>query len=269
MLLDRDHHVRQHRRAARPGQREQVREAGGHQAKVGARAMRPFFLEREAAAAGDIDRHQGAGHRVEASGVDDRVERQGLIFQVDAGLGDRLYGLGAQVHQPHIGPVVGGEVAGVQAGPLGADRVVAGAQQPGQLGVADLGADFFAHHLGDDGVGLGKEDLVGEDVQDRDQFAGRPSGLEALAFELGRREAAHHLGGRVRHARARPFAGMAVGAAVGLPGGAALGRHRPVAGRDRVVGGALEHRQRAGLGCDHRDRLDARRASADHCNPLA
>jgi hypothetical protein len=44
---------------------------------------------------------------------------------------------------------------------------------------------------------------------------------------------------------------------------------RRVAGRHRIVGGALEHGQRLGLLRDDRNRLDRRRAGADHADPLA
>ena len=44
VLLDRRQHVGDHRRAARPGDREQIGETGQRQAEIGARAVLPFGL---------------------------------------------------------------------------------------------------------------------------------------------------------------------------------------------------------------------------------
>ena len=43
-----------------------------HQAEVGDRPVRPLVLQRDAVPAGDVDADDGAGHRVEAGGEDDR-----------------------------------------------------------------------------------------------------------------------------------------------------------------------------------------------------
>lgn len=56
---------------------------------------------------------------------------------------------------------------------------------------------------------------------------------------------------------------------VGLDLGVALGAHRRIAGRHRVVRRALEHVQVLGFAGDHRRRLDARRAGADQPDALA
>ena len=58
---------------------EQVREPGGHEPEVGARARGPFLSQRDAAPAADVDVEQGAGHRVEAGREHDRVE---LVLRV-------------------------------------------------------------------------------------------------------------------------------------------------------------------------------------------
>ena len=44
------------------------------QAEIRARPLGPLVVQRQAAAAADVDREQRAGHRVEAGGEDDRVE---------------------------------------------------------------------------------------------------------------------------------------------------------------------------------------------------
>ena len=73
VLLDSQGHVGQHRRAARPGHDEHVRESGDLEAQVGDRARRPLVGQGEAVAAPNVDL-QGAGHGVEAGGEDDGVE---------------------------------------------------------------------------------------------------------------------------------------------------------------------------------------------------
>ncbi len=63
-----------------------------------------------------------------------------------------------------------------------------------------------------------------------------------------------------------------IGAALWILGfvlGLLLGVHRPVLGRQREVGRALEHEELARLLGDVRDRLHARRACADHAHPEA
>ena len=74
VLLDRHDHVGEHRRAARAGDREQVREAGGGQAEVGAGPGRPRVAQRTPSRPRDVGREQGAGHGVEAGGEHERVE---------------------------------------------------------------------------------------------------------------------------------------------------------------------------------------------------
>ena len=136
VLLDRHHHVRQHRRAPRPGDHEQVGEPLAHQPEVGLGTVGPLVLDRPAPAAGDVDVHDGAGHGVEAGGEHDGVELErlagpasGHVLGLDAGLGDGADRRGPQVDEPDVGEVVGLVVVGVEAGPLGAHRVVGGAQQ--------------------------------------------------------------------------------------------------------------------------------------------
>ncbi len=77
--------------------------------------------QRLAVASPDVDRQQGAGHRVEAGGEDDGVE---LVVDTASAqtrgrdLVDRRI---AHVDQVHVGPVERGVVAGVDAHALAAD----------------------------------------------------------------------------------------------------------------------------------------------------
>src|SRR3984957_5134036 len=65
VLLDRNRHVGQHRRAARPGDREQVREAGHGHPEVGPRSLPPRVAERPPVPAADAEPLKGPGERVE------------------------------------------------------------------------------------------------------------------------------------------------------------------------------------------------------------
>ena len=51
MLFDRYGHVRQHRRALRAGDGEEVRKAGERDAKIGVRTVPPLLIQGAAAAA--------------------------------------------------------------------------------------------------------------------------------------------------------------------------------------------------------------------------
>ena len=141
--------------------------------------MRPLLLQRHAVATGDVDGDEGAGHRVEAGGVDDGVELERLVDGVDAGLGDRRDRVLAQVDEADVRQVEGGVVVGVEARPLGAERVVGRAQRLGRLGVVDDRADLVSDELGDDVVGRPVDQHVGEHADDREQLAGLPRRLEA------------------------------------------------------------------------------------------
>ena len=77
-----------------------------------------------------------------------------------------LIGVLAQVDEPDVGQVERLVVAGVEARPLGAERVVLRAQRLGRLGVLDDRADLVAQDLGDDVVGRLVRDLVGEHAED-------------------------------------------------------------------------------------------------------
>src|SRR6185295_3095361 len=64
VLLDRDHHVAQDGRAARPGDGEEVREARDREAERRARPGCPLLSERQAVPAAQVDGEQGARDRI-------------------------------------------------------------------------------------------------------------------------------------------------------------------------------------------------------------
>src|SRR5215472_6312958 len=85
MLLDRGDHVGQHRRAAGPGDGEEVGKASHHQSEICAGALsEPGLAHQRAVATSDVDPVQRAGHGVEPGGVDDDVEREEPLLGLDA-----------------------------------------------------------------------------------------------------------------------------------------------------------------------------------------
>ena len=214
--------------------------------------------------------HDRAGHGVEAGREHDDVDIDAALVGGDAGGRDRLDRLLAQVHQRDVGPVVGRVVVGIEAGPLGAERMVVRAQRRRRLGILHDGADLLADQLADQRIAVDVDALVGPELgQDVDEIAGGPRLLEALAA-LGIAQLPAHRGLlRIRHARHRPARLLAIGGAVALEVGLAIGRRRTVMRGQREVRRALEHGQMRGLLGDQRDRLDARRSRADHGDALA
>ena len=74
VLLDGDGHVREHRRALRPGDGKEVGEVRAHQAEVCVRPLGPLLPQEPFAAAPNIYIVQRAGHRVKTRSVYDGVE---------------------------------------------------------------------------------------------------------------------------------------------------------------------------------------------------
>ena len=89
-----------------------------------------------------------------------------------------------------MGQVVGGVVVGVQARPLGAERVVGRAQHLGRLGIVDDLADLAADVLGNDLVGVAVGEHVGERAEDREQLAGLHAASKRARCSSGGRVAA-------------------------------------------------------------------------------
>ena len=154
VLLDGDHHVADHGRAAGPGDGEEIGKAGDGDPEVGARSVGPLLPQRAAAPAADVDVEQGAGHGIEAGGEDDAVE---LVL---GGLGphtprrDRLDRLAAEIDQGDVVAVERVVVVGVDADALGAERIVPGDERLGDRRIADYGADLGPEELGGGVIGL-------------------------------------------------------------------------------------------------------------------
>ncbi len=269
VLLDRDRHVGQHRRAPGPGHHEQVREADRSEAEIGARAVRPLVLQREAVTTSDVDTDERSGHRVESGRVNDRVELQVCAGDVDARLGHGLDRADPEVDETDIRSVERLEVVGVEARPLRTERVGRRAQRLGRVGIVDDRADLVADELGPQIVRGFRRAQVGELAAGCEQLALRPRLLESsepLVVRHGEDALRRH---RHRHTDARPTRGLVVGVPVGFERRPLLVGDRTVAGRHRVVGRPLEHRELIGLRRDVRDRLDRRRAGADDRDALA
>ncbi len=269
VLLDRHRHVREHRRASGARDGEEVREPDGHQAEVRGRAVHPLLLQREAVATGDVDRDQRAGHRIEAGRVDDGVELERLTRGVDPGLGDRRERILPEVDEPDVRQVVGLEVARVEARPLGAERVVLGAQRLRRRRVVSRSTRIFSR-------------IISATMS----FA---SGLTAWSAKMPRMlnssPAAYASSKRARRSSSETIAAVssseldgdaatrqlrlvAVGGAVGFESRETVGRRGAVVRGDRERRRALEHRQLRGLRGDERDGLHARRPGADDRDSL-
>ena len=268
VLLDGEDHVAQHGRAARPGDEEQIGEARRHQPKIGARTRRPLAGQRRAVPPGDGDAGQRARHGVEAGGEDDAVQFVLGLRRLHARGGDGDQGRAAQVHKGDVRAVERLEVAAVHADALGADGIAARGQGVGGGRVvdqlADAGADEggsrFVRRLVDGQVVVGGHEV---------DAAALPARHVLLLAFLRR----HVQRGLVAEVIDRAGAGVArPGPALRillLPCRLVLLRHWSIAGGQAEVGGALEDVQRARLGGDDGDGLDAGRARADHADALA
>ena len=237
--------------------------------QVGGGAVRPLLLQRDAVAAGDVDRHDGAGHRVEAGGVDDGIELDRLVGEVDAGLGDGADGRRLQVDEPDVRQVVRGEVVGVEARPLGAERVVLRAQQLGGVGIVTMPRIFsriisattsLASRLTPVSLKTPRISNSSPASQAASNRWRRTSGDEVSALNS------------FTSAGMPPreyFAAWRYAARSASSGARFSGRTAPLWAGHREVRGALEHGELRGLGRDERDGLDAGGAGADDRNALA
>jgi hypothetical protein len=189
--------------------------------------------------------------------------------RLDAVLGDADDRLLAQIDEPDVRQVVGLEVAGIEARPLGTEVMVLRAERLGRSGILHGRADLLADHLGHDVVRRRVHALVGEDVENAEQLALLPGRLEALPADRLAGGDAEDVGRLERHPSAGPPGGMAVRVPVLVQLLQPVGRGRAVVRRDGEVRGALEDRELAGLAGDERDGLDARRTGSDDRDPLA
>ena len=104
VLLDRDHHVAEHRGAAGAGDGEEVREAGERRGRGTSAARPPTSPARERpVAAADVDAQDGAGHGVEAAGEDEHVERVLRVADAQPALGELVDRRLAHRHELDVG----------------------------------------------------------------------------------------------------------------------------------------------------------------------
>ncbi|MHC2404107.1 hypothetical protein ACVMGC_008651 [Bradyrhizobium barranii subsp. barranii] len=198
-----------------------------------------------------------AGHRVEAGREHDDVDIDAALGRGDAAGGDRLDRLLAQIDQRDVRPVVGRVVIGIEAGALGAERMIVRRECRSGLGVVDGGADLLADQVLDDLVAVDVDGLVGPELrQDVDEVAGCPGTFEPLTTFGIAQLPAHDGLLRIGHAGHRLSRLLAIGRAVALENIHAIRWRGAVVRRQREVRRALEHGQMRGLLGDQRDRLD-------------
>ena len=156
VLLDRHHHVGEHRRAAGPRDGEQVREPGDAEAEVGDRPRGPRVAQRDAVAPADVDAEQRSGHRVETRREHDRVHYIGRVADVHRVLGDCVDRRAAHVDEVNVRLVERLVVAAVDARSLAAHDDLRREQ------LRDLGVVHHRPDLGAGEVGGVLVRLVGE-----------------------------------------------------------------------------------------------------------
>ena len=270
MLLAAEDHLALHAGALRARDHEEVREAGDHDAEIGARAARPLLLDRRAPIGADIDLLHGAGHGIEACCEGNRIEVVVGVRRAQAVGCDLLDRCAADVDQRDVVAIVGLVIVGIEDEPLRSDRVIIGAEQLRRPRVLDGGADPLAHEVRSRIVGrlVHQEVVVGIEIADAAALLPfcriHSPPLVLRRFErrlLGRRipgDAEGRLVGRT------PALGI-----FGLVLALLLGIEWSVAGGKAEVGGALEDKEVLGLPGDVRDHLHARGARADDADPEA
>src|SRR4051812_41248456 len=116
------------REVAEPGMRahdhQHVRKALDENAEIGLRSILPLVLQPASVDAADVDAVETAGDRVEASGVDDDIERVLGIAGLDAGGRNALDRRLVDIDQFDIRLVVDLVVAGLERHAAGAEAVV-------------------------------------------------------------------------------------------------------------------------------------------------
>ena len=253
MLLNGDDHIGEGRRAASPGNVEQVGKARHRQAEVIERAGFPFVLNPQTAAPAQVQPGMRAGHRIESGGQHQRIQRVGLAMGDQAGRGDFVNRMLADIHQLHIGAVVGFIIVGVHAQALAANGLRR-AEQARSFGVMHGSANLLAHKFCHQRVGLFIQQEVVEGPK-QGESAHLPtrfkSGFQFLRRgRQGRDSLGRQIGAEATvHAPvARPEVGV-----IGLDARFKFGVQRTVSGWHAIGSGALEHGERAGLLSDHGD----------------
>ncbi len=245
VLLDRRQHVGQHRRTARPGDREEVGEPGDAEPEIGLGPFAPLVGEPPAAGAGYVDLQQRPGHRIKAGGEDDGIDRVFLSLCPDAGRNYHLDRFAADVDQGDVRAVERRPIPGVDAEPLAADNVCR-RQHLGGVGVVDDLADLAADEFGRQIVGPLVEQQIAKDA-DKRQAAIGPARLELalpllLADGQGRRHVEIEVEARDRRLRPRPQPRI-----IGLDRRLVFRVELLVVRRDRVIRRPLEDIEMGGL----------------------
>ncbi len=267
--LDAARKVRRQRRALRARQHEEIGKSRRLQAEVVDRPVAPLVAQVLAVGADEVDVVEGAGHGVEAGGVDDQVELVVALRGADAGGRDALDRRVADADQVHVVAVVGLVVARFHRHALHAETVVLGDQLLGELRVLHALADL----VGDEGRELGVRLLVHQhvaEVAQPDAEAGRrvellPEGQPLLARHLGHAAPV----GPVDEAARSAVALLEDLLVAGLDLGHLRLGDRRVVQRGAPVGAALEDGEIAHLVGNLGDQLHAGGAGADDGHPLA
>ena len=259
VLFGTDDHVGQHRRAARPGHGEKVREPVHIEPEVGHRPGLPRLGQGLAVAAANVDPQQRTGHGIEPGGEDQHVELVVVLTAANAGLSDRgdRRSLAADVHQRHVRAVVGVVVVGVNHQALATNEPVRG-ELARRLAVLDGLGNLLPHEV--------RHELVGFRTAHRVTEAGQEHRPAAFPQQL-------HLGTEIRRiGLQRKLHGPLLARPVpaehalvlsdqfrvhGLDLGLLRRVERTVASGDGELRGALEHRELCRGLRHHRDGLDA------------
>ena len=120
---------------------EQVREPVGGHPEVGALSVRPMIGQFSTTTANDSHPRQRSGAHVEARGQHNHIELILVICGRDALLGDPHDRRGPGVNEMHMRQIESLVVLCLERCPLGAIRVIVGAQQLRKLRVVDPLAD--------------------------------------------------------------------------------------------------------------------------------
>ena len=115
-----------------------------------------------------VDAGQRAGHRVESGSEDQHIAGIGRFVGSYSAGGDRVDGLTAQVHQPHVVAIESGVIAGVGTDPFRPDRMIDRDEVGGDNGIGHDFADPLFGELPGDVVGRQVAVLVGKRLGEKD-----------------------------------------------------------------------------------------------------
>ena len=225
--------------------------------------MVPEVAQRNPVLGANVDAQQRAGHGIETGRKNQCIEVVVRIRGAQAGFCDLHDGSPLDVDQRHVVAVVAVEVARVGTQALGAYHV-GGRQEIGHFGRTHDLANLAAHKVGSYCVGFLVGNHVIEGARETDA-AGLPASLESLR-ELLRADIEDRLVGNRKsgHARRRFARRLAQLRVTAFGRVFIFGIQRRVAGRQAVIGSALEHMQVGGLLGDLGNQLDCRRAGSHH-----